>query len=120
MMILESTRSICTDTRSRSLYVLKKRLVSMTVATILSFQLYQCGVIRLWSAQTVIFLSDSRQTIQMSTLTFDKCFPRLIPALRIWLFHCHIEWHIDSGLVATMIEAPVEMQNLISIPEDHQ
>ncbi|OAF62280.1 hypothetical protein VC83_01092 [Pseudogymnoascus destructans] len=37
----------------------------------------------------------------------------------VWLFHCHIEWHVDSGLVATMVEAPLEMQKTISIPEDH-
>ena len=22
----------------------------------------------------------------------------------VWLFHCHIEWHVDSGLIATMVE----------------
>ncbi|KFZ13800.1 hypothetical protein V501_03522 [Pseudogymnoascus sp. VKM F-4519 (FW-2642)] len=37
----------------------------------------------------------------------------------VWLFHCHIEWHVDSGLIATMVEAPLEMQKTISIPEDH-
>ncbi|KAK4964486.1 hypothetical protein LTR66_012268 [Elasticomyces elasticus] len=37
----------------------------------------------------------------------------------IWLFHCHIEWHVTSGLVATMIEAPLELQKTLSIPEDH-
>jgi iron transport multicopper oxidase len=24
----------------------------------------------------------------------------------IWLFHCHTEWHVESGLTATFIEAP--------------
>ena len=38
----------------------------------------------------------------------------------VWLFHCHIEWHIDSGLVATMIEAPLDLQaQNLSIPESH-
>ena len=37
----------------------------------------------------------------------------------VWLFHCHIEWHIDSGLVATIIEAPMEVQRSLEIPEDH-
>lgn len=37
----------------------------------------------------------------------------------VWLFHCHIEWHMDSGLVATMIEAPLELQNTQSIPQNH-
>jgi iron transport multicopper oxidase len=39
----------------------------------------------------------------------------------IWLFHCHIEWHVSSGLIATMVEAPLAIQNQLSdkIPEDH-
>lgn len=26
------------------------------------------------------------------------------------LFHCHIEWHVDSGLIATIVEAPLQLQ----------
>ena len=37
----------------------------------------------------------------------------------IWLFHCHIEWHVDSGLLATMVEAPDELQANLEIPDDH-
>ncbi|KAF4553480.1 Iron transport multicopper oxidase fetC-like protein [Elsinoe fawcettii] len=37
----------------------------------------------------------------------------------VWLFHCHLDWHLVSGLVATMIEAPEEMQKTLTIPEDH-
>ena len=37
----------------------------------------------------------------------------------IWLFHCHIEWHVASGLMATIIEAPDEMQKSLQIPQDH-
>lgn len=37
----------------------------------------------------------------------------------IWLFHCHIEWHVASGLMATMVEAPLDIQKTISIPENH-
>ncbi|KXJ86606.1 ferroxidase [Microdochium bolleyi] len=37
----------------------------------------------------------------------------------VWLFHCHIEWHVISGLVATFIEAPLELQKTITIPPDH-
>lgn len=38
----------------------------------------------------------------------------------VWLFHCHIEWHIVSGLVATLVEAPLELQaQNITIPQDH-
>ncbi|KAL8969012.1 MAG: hypothetical protein Q9197_004570 [Variospora fuerteventurae] len=35
----------------------------------------------------------------------------------IWLFHCHIEWHVASGLVATMIEAPLELQQQLSLAQ---
>ncbi|KAG8624405.1 hypothetical protein KVT40_007472 [Elsinoe batatas] len=37
----------------------------------------------------------------------------------VWFFHCHLDWHLISGLAATMIEAPLEMQKTLSIPEDH-
>jgi len=37
----------------------------------------------------------------------------------VWLFHCHVEWHVASGLVATMIEAPEDLQKSLRIPEDH-
>jgi len=37
----------------------------------------------------------------------------------VWFFHCHIDWHLATGLAATMIEAPLAMQQILSIPEDH-
>ncbi|KAE9372214.1 multicopper oxidase [Stipitochalara longipes BDJ] len=37
----------------------------------------------------------------------------------VWLFHCHIEWHMDQGLIATMVEAPLEIQKSLNIPLDH-
>ena len=37
----------------------------------------------------------------------------------VWLFHCHIEWHVDSGLLATMVEAPEVLQANLKIPDDH-
>lgn len=36
----------------------------------------------------------------------------------IWIFHCHIEWHMDSGLVATMVEAPAVLQQEMTVPQD--
>ena len=40
-----------------------------------------------------------------------------------WLFHCHIEWHVDSGLLMTFVEAPEVLQTQMNvpgaIPEDH-
>lgn len=39
----------------------------------------------------------------------------------VWLFHCHIEWHVASGLIATIIEAPLSVQRQLDgkIPQDH-
>lgn len=37
----------------------------------------------------------------------------------VWLFHCHIEWHVVSGLMATFIEAPSELQKTLELPKDH-
>ncbi|KAH6610266.1 iron transport multicopper oxidase fet3 precursor [Trichoderma cornu-damae] len=37
----------------------------------------------------------------------------------VWLFHCHIEWHVASGLLATFVEAPLDIQKQFTIPEDH-
>ena len=28
----------------------------------------------------------------------------------VWIFHCHMEWHVDAGLIATLIEAPLRIQ----------
>ncbi|KAH7157021.1 Cupredoxin [Dactylonectria macrodidyma] len=37
----------------------------------------------------------------------------------VWLFHCHIEWHVVSGLIATFVENPLELQKMLTIPENH-
>ncbi len=37
----------------------------------------------------------------------------------VWLFHCHIEWHVVMGLSATIIEAPEELRGLC-VPQGHQ
>ncbi|KAJ1903025.1 ferroxidase fet3 [Coemansia sp. S100] len=34
-----------------------------------------------------------------------------------WLFHCHIEWHIEGGLNMVIIEAPDVMQKRIRVPQ---
>ncbi|KAK1749961.1 putative iron transport multicopper oxidase FET3 [Echria macrotheca] len=36
----------------------------------------------------------------------------------VWLFHCHIEWHVEMGLTATLIEAPNKLRGM-SFPSDH-
>ncbi|KAK1836278.1 putative iron transport multicopper oxidase FET3 [Podospora conica] len=30
----------------------------------------------------------------------------------VYLFHCHIEWHVEMGLTATIISGPGQLQNL--------
>ena len=37
----------------------------------------------------------------------------------VWLFHCHIEWHVESGLIATMVEAPLDLQRDLVVPQGH-
>ncbi|KAI6249163.1 Iron transport multicopper oxidase fetC [Erysiphe necator] len=37
----------------------------------------------------------------------------------VWLFHCHIEWHVSQGLIATFIEAPMDIQKGLEIPQNH-
>lgn len=37
----------------------------------------------------------------------------------VQLFHCHIEWHVEMGLTATIIEAPDQLQGQITIPPNH-
>ncbi|KAH7317365.1 Cupredoxin [Rhexocercosporidium sp. MPI-PUGE-AT-0058] len=39
---------------------------------------------------------------------------------RIQPFHCHIEWHVEAGLVATFVEAPEKLQGYLTIPRQHQ
>ncbi|POR39497.1 Iron transport multicopper oxidase FET3 [Tolypocladium paradoxum] len=37
----------------------------------------------------------------------------------VWVFHCHIDWHLSSGLAMLMIEAPKQIQERTTIPQDH-
>src|ERR1051326_6202535 len=36
-----------------------------------------------------------------------------------WLWHCHLDWHLISGLAATLVVAPLELQKTLQIPADH-
>ncbi|KAF2140132.1 multicopper oxidase [Aplosporella prunicola CBS 121167] len=38
----------------------------------------------------------------------------------VWLFHCHLEWHLLAGMSATFIEAPDKIQQTISVPQAHR
>ncbi|KAF6757624.1 Fet3 protein [Ephemerocybe angulata] len=35
----------------------------------------------------------------------------------VWLMHCHIEWHLESGLAMQLIEAPLLAQQRNKVPE---
>ncbi|RHZ48708.1 hypothetical protein Glove_543g76 [Diversispora epigaea] len=35
----------------------------------------------------------------------------------VWAFHCHIEWHVELGMVAQLIERPTEFSNR-TLPDD--
>ncbi|OKL56382.1 Iron transport multicopper oxidase FET3 [Talaromyces atroroseus] len=37
----------------------------------------------------------------------------------VWLFHCHIDWHLAQGLAMTMVEAPLQIQQRMTIPSGH-
>lgn len=37
----------------------------------------------------------------------------------VWLFHCHIEWHLQAGLATTIIEAPEIMPSVLKIDQSH-
>lgn len=38
----------------------------------------------------------------------------------VWLFHCHVDWHLEQGLSVTFIEAPLEIQNSeLPLPKSH-
>jgi iron transport multicopper oxidase len=37
----------------------------------------------------------------------------------VWLFHCHIDWHLAAGLAMVLIEAPTQLQQSLKVPDDH-
>ncbi|KAF7718017.1 Iron transport multicopper oxidase [Penicillium ucsense] len=37
----------------------------------------------------------------------------------VWLFHCHIDWHLEQGLGMTFVEAPRQIQERTTIPQNH-
>lgn len=37
----------------------------------------------------------------------------------VWLFHCHLEWHLEQGLALVLVEAPSEIKKHQSVPQSH-
>ena len=70
--------------------------------------------------ETLFFASGP--IIQVSYLLSPSPSPKSQTDCRtgVWLFHCHIQWHFISGLIATFIEAPDALiESGLKIPEDH-
>ncbi|KAJ5146391.1 Multicopper oxidase type 2 [Penicillium bovifimosum] len=34
----------------------------------------------------------------------------------VWMLHCHVEWHVEAGLMATIIEAPETFADTLKAP----
>lgn len=58
------------------------------------------------------FRADNPGESSTSFIYCQKLRTRLIhPFLPgVWLLHCHMEWHAETGLAATFIEAPLDLQ----------
>ncbi|KAF9944559.1 hypothetical protein BGZ72_002237 [Mortierella alpina] len=33
----------------------------------------------------------------------------------VWFFHCHVEWHLEAGMAATVIEAPEVLSSMLKV-----
>jgi iron transport multicopper oxidase len=72
-----------------------------------------------WSGRAT---SNSNTPIRKDTLTVNANSHAVIRYVAnnpgVFLFHCHIEWHVEMGLTATIIEAPDRLRGL-TFPDDH-
>ncbi|AET37747.1 ferroxidase FET5 Ecym_1526 [Eremothecium cymbalariae DBVPG len=37
-----------------------------------------------------------------------------------WIFHCHVNWHLEQGLAAMFIEAPLQLQAIESLSDNYK
>lgn len=79
--------------------------------------LSQCEEIHFWCIprETSSFVSQLPIQVSQRKATCNKVH---LTVIGVWLFHCHIEWHMDTGLIATMISSPLEMQKTLTIPQE--
>jgi iron transport multicopper oxidase len=35
----------------------------------------------------------------------------------VWFLHCHMEWHMEAGLIMTIVEDPLKLQKTQKIPD---
>lgn len=79
----------------------------------------QCEEIHSSCIRREISSFDSQLLIQVRQRN-ATCNKQELTVIGVWLFHCHIEWHMDTGLIATMISSPLQMQKTLTIPEEHK
>ncbi|KAI1142608.1 putative ferroxidase [Hypoxylon sp. FL0543] len=71
-----------------------------------------------WSADVEINnLPPKRDTMAVNAKSF-AVFRIKADNPGVYLFHCHVEWHVEMGLTATLLEAPDKLVNY-TIPQDH-
>ena len=38
----------------------------------------------------------------------------------VWMFHCHVDWHLQQGLAAIMVEDPVTLQSIETLGQNYK
>lgn len=72
-----------------------------------------------WFKTKAMLSSDSGPIIQVGILETIETH-RILTVIGIWLFHCHIELHVEAGFSATFIEAPEKLAaSGFILPADH-
>ncbi|KAI1662767.1 putative ferroxidase [Daldinia decipiens] len=71
-----------------------------------------------WSADvTINDIPPRRDTVAVNPKSY-AVFRIKAENPGVFLFHCHVEWHVEMGLSITLIEAPDKLRNY-TIPQDH-
>jgi iron transport multicopper oxidase len=72
-----------------------------------------------WSGRNHTFNAHPpmRDTVNVNANSF-AVLRHVVDNPGVFLFHCHIEWHVEMGLTVTFIEAPEQLRNKV-FPQDH-
>jgi len=66
-----------------------------------------------WSARGgMLFLRSAQTILEFGFCTLPANFSRVLS-----FSHCHIDWHLVSGMAATFIEAPLVLQKRLVVPK---
>lgn len=88
-----------------------------------AFQLIERDVARDDDQTPLIFDVDANHTFPAYPMRRDTiyCRPQSNFVIRfksdnpgVWMFHCHIEWHLTQGLAIVLIEDPLTVQSTVS------